>query len=402
MPFHVPAALRSRHSFRLYVNARPRAGRRFLPQQDACLEERAMLSILPTPAPAPPPVPVPTPIHTPHPRPVHSPHPTRVHTPEPSPVQEPSPTPAPAPTPSPTRQHHHSQQGAPPRTHQPTEGSGGEQPTATADWTEHRNVSFPTVNGQSELLDVYLPHTPAPASGRPVIVAIHGGGWRRYNKDAYGLRVAQAFVNNGYAVVAPDYVLSKPGKPTWPENFDDVQAAVRWVRNNANSLDINSNEIAAMGESAGANLAALLGTYSTQNSSVNGVSAAVDAVIATSTPTDLTTLYAQSRGGGLAADQFLGGSPQQVPANYIAASPLDHVSAGDPPMFLVHGLQDPLIPVSQSQELAAALTAAGVRNQLILVNGGHNLEFPAQYSYLVPNVLEFLSTTWKDEEGLSS
>ena len=193
---------------------------------------------------------------------------------------------------------------------------------------------------------------PLPPAGGPVIVAIHGGGWRRFNKDGYGLRVASAFVSDGYVVVAPNYVLSGPESPTWPVNFEDVQAAVRWVRGNAGTLDINPNEIAAMGESAGANLAALLGTYSTQNSSVDGVSAAVDAVVATSTPTDLTTLYAQSRGGGLAAAQFLGGSPQQVPANYIAASPIDHVSPGDPPMLLVHGLQDPLIPVSQSRELA--------------------------------------------------
>ena len=71
-------------------------------------------------------------------------------------------------------------------------------------------------------------------------------------------------------------------------------------------------------------------------------------------------------------------------------------------MLLIHGRQDPLIPVSQSEELAAALTAAGVRNELILVNGGHDLDFPAHYSNLVPDVLEFLSATWKDEEALSS
>ena len=85
-----------------------------------------------------------------------------------------------------------------------------------------------------------------------------------------------------------------------------------------------------------------------------GVSAAVDAVVASSTPTDLTTLYTESPLAGLAAAQFLGGSPEQVPANYIAASPIDHVSPGDPPMLLIHGRQDPLIPVSQSEEMQAA------------------------------------------------
>jgi len=58
--------------------------------------------------------------------------------------------------------------------------------------------------------------------------------------------------------------------------------------------------------------------------------------------------------------------------------------------------------VSQSTELAAALTAAGVRNQLFLVPGGHDLDFPLHYSNLVPKILEFLETTWKDLVALSS
>ena len=57
-----------------------------------------------------------------------------------------------------------------------------------------RNVPFSTVDGQSERLDVYTPDTPAPAGGRPVIIAIHGGGWRRFDKAGYGSRVADAFV----------------------------------------------------------------------------------------------------------------------------------------------------------------------------------------------------------------
>jgi len=259
--------------------------------------------------------------------------------------------------------------------------------------TVQHNVAFPTSDGQSELLDVYTPDAPAPAAGRPVIIAIHGGGWRRLSKTGYGSRVADAFVKEGYVVVAPNYLLSDPGKSSWPENLDDVQAAVRWVRTNAESLGVNTNEIVAMGESAGANLAALLGTYSTQDSGP-GVSAAVDAVVASSTPTDLTSLYHESPLAGLAAKQMLGGSPDEVASSFIAASPVDQVSPGDPPMLLIQGRQDPLIPVGQARELQAALTDAGVRNQLILVNGGHKLNFPPNYPELVPDVLRFLDDTW--------
>jgi acetyl esterase/lipase len=257
------------------------------------------------------------------------------------------------------------------------------------------NIPFPTVDGQAPVLDVYLPTAPAPAGGWPVLVAIHGGGWRRFGKDEYGPRIASAFVPRGYVVVAPNYVLSAPGDPTWPLNFEDVEAAVRWVREQAKAFNIDPDRVAAIGESAGANLAALLGTPEASGQS-GEVSSEVNAVIAFSTPTGLTALYAQSHLGGLAAAQFLGGTPAQVPANYVGASPIDHVSPADAPMLLVHGLQDPLIPVSQSREMAAALAAAGVRHQLILVNGGHNLDFPAHYANLIPQILAFLNATWKD------
>ncbi len=262
-------------------------------------------------------------------------------------------------------------------------------------WTKLANISFPTVDGQSQLLDVYLPTGPAPSGGWPVLIALHGGGWRRFSKDKYGPRIASAFVPEGYAVVAPNYVLSAPGQPSWPVNFEDVEAAVRWVRIEAAALDIDPDRVAAIGESAGANLAALLGTPEAGDDS-GGISSQVDAVIAFSTPTDLTSLYQESRGGGLAAEQFLGGTPAQVPGSYVGASPIDHVSAADAPMFLVHGLQDPLIPVSQSEAMAAALASAGVRHELILVNGGHGLDFPEHYANLLPQILEFLSATWKD------
>jgi acetyl esterase/lipase len=244
------------------------------------------------------------------------------------------------------------------------------------------------------LLDVYTPDSPAPAGGYPVMVAIHGGGWHASDKGQFGLRTARVFTQDGYVVVAPNYVLSSPGKPTWPVNFEDVQAAVRWVHGNATTMDFNANEIVAEGESAGANLAALLGVYSPETRGTVP-SSAVDAVVALSTPADLTALYDQTNFAGHLAAEFLGGSPEKVPANFIAASPIDHVSAGDPPMLLIHGRQDDVIPVSQSESMHDALTAAGVRNELILVNGGHGLDFPTHYSNLVPNVLEFLAATWK-------
>ena len=261
---------------------------------------------------------------------------------------------------------------------------------------EKSNVTYPTPGGPREQLNVYIPPGPVPAGGRPVIVAIHGGGWRRFSKTSYGNRIASAFVPRGYVVVAPNYALSAPGRPSWPTNLDDVRAAVAWVRSNAAGLGIDPNRVAAMGESAGGNLAELLGT-DPGPSTPGAVSTRVNAVIAFSAPSDLPLLYARSPGAGLAAAQFLGGSPRQLPAEYAAASPIDHVAPGDPPMLLVHGIEDTLVPVGQSRLMARALAAAGVPHSLILVPGGHALDFPVQYADLTHRLLEFLSTTWNDE-----
>ncbi|MGO9601021.1 MAG: alpha/beta hydrolase fold domain-containing protein [Isosphaeraceae bacterium] len=267
-----------------------------------------------------------------------------------------------------------------------------------------RNITYTLADGRPEQLDVYVPGSSPPPGGWPVIVAIHGGGWRRFDKSQYGPRIASAFVHAGYAVVAPNYALSAPGAATWPLNIQDLQDAIRWVRQSAGTFHFNSTRIAAMGESAGANLANLLGTSSGSSGS-NGSenSAAVEAVVSFSAPTELASLYAESPLAGKAVAQFLGGTPTAIPATYRAASPVDQVGANDPPTFLVHGADDPLVPPSQSQEMAAALTQAGVPNQLVLVpRGGHNLDFPTMTSRsLLSQILEFLSAAWKDKASLS-
>jgi acetyl esterase/lipase len=261
---------------------------------------------------------------------------------------------------------------------------------------EQVNVTYPTPTGPGERLNVYLPPGPASAGGQPVIVAIHGGGWRRLDKNGYGDRIAAAFVPRGYVVIAPNYVLSAPGSPSWPGNLDDLRSVVAWVRSNADRMGIDPNRVAAMGESAGGHLAELLGTDPGPSGTGNA-STRVNAVIAFSAPADLSALYAVSPWAGRAAAQFLGGSPWQVPADYAAASPIDHVAPGDPPMLLVHGLADSLVPVGQSRAMAAALAEAGVPHRLILVPGGHNLDFPIHYADLTRRVLELLSATWQDQ-----
>lgn len=266
----------------------------------------------------------------------------------------------------------------------------------------YSNITYTTAQGHAEKLDVYLPGRAPPPQGWPVIMAIHGGGWRRFDKREYGRRIASAFVAKGYAVVAPNYPLSSPGKPSWPLNLQDIEAAVRWVKHHASDFSIDPNRVVAMGESAGGNLAELLGTSSPgAQADASGVSAAVEAVVSYSGPSDLAALYAQSPQAGKAVAQFLGGPPSAVPARYAGASPASQVSPSDPPFFLVHGGSDTLVPIGQSREMDYALAAAGVPHRLVVLpRAGHNLDFPIQTpKNLLFQILEFLDTTWNDNNS---
>ena len=244
-----------------------------------------------------------------------------------------------------------------------------------------RDVIYRDVPGDREALDIYRPRGPAPEGGRPVILAIHGGGWARYNKAQYGPAVAP-LTRKGFLVIVPNYRLSKPGEPSWPTNFEGIRDAVRWVRLHAKDLGADPDRIAAMGESAGGHLAELLGTYpdepvnpdgppwdSDARNSVDAISARVEAVVSFYGPSDLADLDARSPLASGRIRRFLGASPDRAPGRYEAASPINHVTPDDPPMLLIHGSADTLVSPSQSVAMKRKLNSEGVPARLVIVPG---------------------------------
>ena len=117
-------------------------------------------------------------------------------------------------------------------------------------------------NKDGESLDLYLPVGQAPPGGWPVVVAFPGGGWRWASKKDYGSR-ASILTHYGFAVAVADYTYSSgnAGSRAWPADFEDVRAAVVWVREHASRFKIDSTKIAAMGESSGAYMANMIGVY---------------------------------------------------------------------------------------------------------------------------------------------
>jgi acetyl esterase/lipase len=279
------------------------------------------------------------------------------------------------------------------------------------------NVTYLSQAGRQEHLDLYVPTGPAPAGGRPAILALPGGGWRWVRRSDLGAAVSQ-FAKDGYVVAVADYTYSSgaPGTHVWPTNFQDVQSAVRFLRQNAARYGIDSGRIAAWGESAGGNLAALLGTdpagpigatalRPTRGVPNPSVSAAVEAVVDFYGPADLTRLYGESATDRPYLNTFLGGTPSQVPDRYTDASPVTHVSPSSAPFLIFQGQDDTANVPDQSTELAAALKSAGVPVHLeIIPNTGHGFRLKGVGNQdLTPDVLAFLDDALNRQgQGIAS
>jgi len=222
-----------------------------------------------------------------------------------------------------------------------------------------------------------LIETPAHGSGPfPAIIWIHGGGW---HTGTYRVGMVGKIAQHGYFAASIEYRLDDEAK--WPAQIEDCKCAVRWLRANAATYNIDPNRIGVWGGSAGGHLAACLGTMADVKEFEGdggwpGVSSAVEAVVDYYGPTDFTDpdagVYSQK---AISLAQNLFGKPHDAdPALWKSASPAACAKAGDPPVLIVHGEADSLVPVRQAQFFDAALAKAGVPHQLIIVkNAEHGL-----------------------------
>jgi len=201
--------------------------------------------------------------------------------------------------------------------------------------------------------DLYLPEGAGPF---PVVVYLHGGGWTSGDRKQLR-RQAAHFAELGIAGFAIDYRLAPAHK--YPAAFEDAEAAVKWVRDNAAKYRFDPTRIAAAGSSAGGHLAALLGTRGKGASHV-------DAVVAFNPVLDLS----DPRGGEAGNIKFLGGKCADVPALCKEASPIAQVRPNLPPFLILHGTADENVPYRQATAMIAALRAAGDPVELFTAEEG--------------------------------
>lgn len=245
-------------------------------------------------------------------------------------------------------------------------------------------------------LDVYHPH--GQTHNRTAVLLLHGGGWRMGDKSMMAL-FGSELARLGFLGVAPEYRLL--GESPWPAQLEDIKAAIRWTRENADSLDIHPGRIAVQGFSAGAHLALMAaGTPDVAafkgKGGNDGESDRVAAVVAFFPPIEFTT--GTITPGESQAEVLLGESASEEDARQ--ASPVSYVSEAYPPTFLLHGTADKMVSCITSLRMFEALHDKGVTVELHLYPL-HTHEFVRLPSMLTPVMSEidlFLKRTVIDPE----
>lgn len=257
-----------------------------------------------------------------------------------------------------------------------------------AGFTAQLNVVYTKVNDWEGKMDLYLP--PAKNAPTPVIINIHGGGWNKGNKESQS--GFSGFFKRGYAVANIGYRLT--GVATAPAAVEDTRCALIYLISNAKRLNIDINKIVIMGGSAGGHLALMGGLLENNHifdTNCKGtanikVAAIIDKYGITDVwdwgyGKDKTSKSATSWLGSKAKDEDFARS----------VSPLYQVKKTSPPVFIVHGDADPIVPYQQSVALKAKLDEFGVKNEFITVKGGLHGKFtPEDNSMVNAKIMEFL------------
>jgi acetyl esterase/lipase len=225
---------------------------------------------------------------------------------------------------------------------------GGTKPVAM------QTMDYQEFAGSPVNLDFY----PADVSSGPApcLVVIHGGGWDNGSRTEFA-SASHRLARRGIAVATLDYRLSP--QAIWPAQAEDVRVAISVLKEHADGLAIDPHKFVLMGRSAGGQIAEAV--------AVSGVIPEVRGCIALYSPADMhfAFKYADKK-DILDSDkllrQYLGGTPTDAKAAYDSASAYGLVTKRTVPMLLMHGANDELVWVRQSQRMAERLIENGVNH----------------------------------------
>lgn len=238
-----------------------------------------------------------------------------------------------------------------------------------------KEVEYSNV-GARMAMDIVRPKAVA-SEPRPAVVLVHGGGFRRGTRQSY-LPVAARLAERGYVAATVSYRLAP--RHQFPAAVEDVKAAVRFLRANAQRYGIHPDRIGAMGGSAGGHLVLFLG-LTPDNPALEGTgpnldqSSRVSCVVNYYGPTDFTQSYDKSVDAADVLPLFLGGDLKHARAAHQRSSPLNWVTPQAAPVLSIHGTDDTYVAYEHSVWITERLLAAGVTAELETISGaGHGFK----------------------------
>lgn len=249
-------------------------------------------------------------------------------------------------------------------------------------FTKSNNVVFTPKNWPSTLVaDQYKPSSVEPT---PAVLLIHGGGWNKKERRGDMKGIAKKLASRGYFVMNTTYRLT----PDWkfPAQKNDIDIAIQYLRENSSSLNIDTNNIATFGYSAGGHLAALSGLDPKNR---------VKAIVAGGAPSDLS-FWPDGKLTGL----LLGGPYKGNETIYRQASPVSQIRPSSPPVFIYHGTGDDLVPIEHPLTFISYLEKSGVKHETYWIKGRSHIMTHLFSASAVPKAIDFLDKHLKQPSSL--
>lgn len=240
-------------------------------------------------------------------------------------------------------------------------------------------------------LDIYHP-TQIKHDKSPVVLFVHGGAWIAGRKESMNTNRVHGAINqlrdHGYTIISIEYTLARDGISPFPACIIDGFDAIEWIKNHSDSLNLDLSYFGIMGESAGGHIAMMNAFSDPADFGLSHPKPNFDYVVDIYGPSDIYELYHSDTADSIMAiieelpepinkhlnlaERVLGFDPKNDPERFVEISriysPVSYLNTELPPILMIHGNADQIVPLEQSLLLKGKLDSLNIDNELHILD----------------------------------